>query len=140
MTDERTAPDGRPPGGGTQWPSTVVRVLPTLRIFDADRAKQFYLDYMGCVLDWEEGTADGPVYLQVSRGPLTLHLSSYHDDGTPGTVVLVEIEGIRDLHAELHAKGYPFMNPGIKPGPGTNVTMELIDPFSNRIRFFERAH
>jgi ribosomal-protein-alanine N-acetyltransferase len=68
-----------------------------------------------------------------------LHLSNFHDDGTPGTVVLVEIEGIHDLHAELASRDYPFMNPGVEPGPGTNTTMELIDPFSNRIRFFERA-
>ena len=62
----------------------------------------------------------GPTYLQVSRGALVLHLSNYHDDGTPGTVVLVEIEGIHDLHAELGSRGSPFMNPGVEPGPGNH--------------------
>jgi hypothetical protein len=29
--------------------------------------------------------------------------------------------------------------PGVEPSPGTNTSMALIDPFSNRIGFFERA-
>jgi Glyoxalase superfamily protein len=34
--------------------------------------------------------------------------------------------------------GYPFLNPGIEDGPADGRTMELIDPSSNRLRFFER--
>jgi Glyoxalase superfamily protein len=45
---------------------------------------------------------------------------------------------VAELHAELHAKDYPFLNPGIEPAPGGRE-MQLIDPFSNRLRFFERA-
>jgi hypothetical protein len=116
-------------------------VTPVLRIFDVGLAKSFYCDYLGCSVDWEDGDpTSGPVYLQVSRGPLVLHLSTYHGDGTPGGVVLVEVKGIKDLHAELHAKDYPFMNPGLEPGPGEHMlSTELIDPFSNLIRFFERG-
>jgi hypothetical protein len=56
-----------------------------LRIFDVPLAKSFCLGYLGCSLDWEDGDASGgPVYLRVSRGPLVLHLSSHHGDGTPG--------------------------------------------------------
>jgi catechol 2,3-dioxygenase-like lactoylglutathione lyase family enzyme len=59
--------------------------VPILRIFDVAAAKRFYLDYLGCALDWEDGEGEGdrPVYMQVSRGPLVLHLSSHPDDGTP---------------------------------------------------------
>jgi hypothetical protein len=53
--------------------------------------------------------------MQVSRGPLVLNLSSHDGDGTPGSVVLVEVEDIASLHAELQARGYPYMNPGIEP-------------------------
>jgi hypothetical protein len=76
--------------------------------------------------------------MQVSRGALVLHLSSHHGDGTPGGAVLVEIAGIEALHAELRAKGYPFYKPGIRPGPGGGREMQLIDPASNRLRFYER--
>jgi hypothetical protein len=93
-------------------------------------------------LDWQEGDpTEGPVYLQVSNGSLGLHLSTHHGDGTPGGVVLAEVRGIKDLHRTLHSKGYRyrFMNPGVDPGPGEGMlSTELIDPFGNRIRFFER--
>ena len=59
--------------------------------------------------------------MQVSRGPLVLHLSSHHGDGTPGGAVLVEVTGIKELHDELHTKDYRFMNPGIEPGPVENM-------------------
>ena len=36
------------------------------------------------------GVAIG-VYVHVSRDGMRLHLSSHHDDGTPGTAVLVEV-------------------------------------------------
>ena len=53
--------------------------------------------------------------------------------------MLVEVTGIKKLHEELHAKEYRFMNRGLEPGPGPNMlSTELIDPFSNLIRLFER--
>jgi extradiol dioxygenase family protein len=113
-------------------------VIPVLRMFDLDATKRFYVDYLGCTLDWEDGEGDRPVYLQISRGELVLHLSSHHDDGTPGGAVLVEIQGLDALHAELREQGYPYLNPGIEPGPGEGRQMELIDPSSNRLRFYER--
>ena len=58
---------------------------------------------------------------------------------TTGTAVLVELRNLDALHAELHQRGYPFLNPGIGPGPGNVREMQLIDPASNRIRFYEPA-
>jgi catechol 2,3-dioxygenase-like lactoylglutathione lyase family enzyme len=116
----------------------IVPVRPTLRMHDVAAAERFYLDWLGCALDWEDDAADGPVYLHVSRGGLVLHLSSHHDDGTPGAVVLVEVRGLDALHAELAARAYPFFDPAVRPHP-LGRTMELIDPSSNRLPFFERA-
>lgn len=115
------------------------RVIPILRIFDLASAKRFYLDYLGCTLDWQEGRPDGPTYIQVSREDLVLHLSTHHDDGTPGGAVLIEINDVETLHRELDQKEYGFLNPGLEPAPGGGREMQLIDPFSNRLRFFERA-
>ena len=91
----------------------VISVVPILRMYDVAATIRFYVDYLGCSLDWQNGEGDRPVYLQVSRGGLQLHLSSHHDDGTPGTAVLVEVRNIDALHTELHTRGYPFFNPGI---------------------------
>jgi catechol 2,3-dioxygenase-like lactoylglutathione lyase family enzyme len=120
--------------------SLVIRsVVPILRMFDVATTTRFYVDYMGCTLDWQDGEEDGPVYMQVSRDGLTLHLSSHHDDGTPGSVVLVHAADVAALHAELRGRHYPFLNPGLEPGPGGGREIQLIDPASNRIRFFESA-
>lgn len=114
----------------------MTSVVPILRMFDVDATVRFYVEYLGCSLDWREGEGDRPVYLQVSREGLRLHLSSHHDDGTPGTAVLVVVENLDALHAELRTREYPFLNPGIEPH-GNGREMQLIDPASNRIRFFE---
>jgi hypothetical protein len=118
----------------------VLTVHPVLRIFDRDKAVAFYVDYAGFNLDWEEGEPDGPQYLQVSMGPLPVHLSTNHDDGTPGGVVVIEVADLLTYYAELSAKDYPYLNPAVEPGPGPHMaSLELIDPFSNRLRFFQRG-
>jgi extradiol dioxygenase family protein len=92
---------------------TFGPAVPILRMFDVAVTKRFYVEYLGCALDWQGGEGDRPVYMQVSRGDLVLHLSSHHDDGTPGGAVLVETQGVDALHAELRERGYPFLNPGV---------------------------
>lgn len=105
-------------------------------MFDVAATRRFYVDYLGCQVDWQEGDGQGPTFMQVSRGPMVLNLSSHHGDGTPGTVVLVFSEDVRTLHSQLRTKGYPFLNPGIEPH-GRGVEMTLLDPASNQIRFFQ---
>lgn len=115
-------------------------VVPILRMYDVAATLRFYVDYLGCTLDWKDGGgADGPAYMQVSRGELTLQLSSHHDDGTPGSVVLVMVRNVDALHAELRARDYPYLNPAVEPGPANGRELQLVDPASNRIRFFEPA-
>ncbi|ANZ15437.1 glyoxalase superfamily protein [Streptomyces noursei] len=125
-------------GDGTQSGEVVVRrAVPIFRIFDVAKAHEFYVDYLGCTLDWEHRFAPGmPLYTQVSRSGLVLHLSEHHGDATPGSTVYVELTGVRALHAELTAKDYPYLRPGLEEDEfGTCLT--LTDPFGNRLRFNE---
>ena len=118
----------------------VVTVHPVLRIFHRDRAIEFYVDYAGFALDWEEGETGGPQYLQVSMGSLQLHLSNNHDDGTPGGVLVIEVDDLLEYYELLNSKGYAYLCPAVSPGPGEHMaSLELIDPFSNRLRFFQRG-
>ena len=120
----------------------VQAVVPILRIFDEARAREFYVGYLGFEVDWEhrfEGR--GPLYMQVSRGGLVLHLSEHHGDGSPGQVVYVAATGVADLHAELRAKPYPYLNPGLSPSPGDGeggACLSLLDPFGNTLRIDQR--
>jgi len=113
--------------------------IPILRIFDEAKAREFYLGFLGFAPEWEHRFELGlPLYMQVSRSDLTLHLSEHHGDASPGSTVFVWMEGIDALHAELTAKRYTYSRPGIhEDGPGGR-TLEVPDPFGNRIRFCEK--
>ncbi len=114
-----------------------TQAIPILRIFDLVRAREFYADYLGFAVDWEHRFEPGtPLYMQVSRAGLRLHLSEHHGDGTPGTVVFVRMSGLRAFHAELAAKGYGYLRPGVEDD-GDSLQLQVIDPFGNRIRFDE---
>ena len=116
---------------------SFTRVVPILRIFDVGKAREFYVDYLGCTIDWEHRFADGaPLYMQVSRAGLVLHLSEHHGDGTPGSTVYVETAGVRDFHAELRGRKYRYLNPGLE-GHEIGTCMTLLDPFGNTLRFNE---
>jgi predicted enzyme related to lactoylglutathione lyase len=115
-----------------------LAAIPVLRMFDVERTKDFYLGFLGLTVDWEHRFEPQlPLYLQVSRVALTLHLSEHHGDGSPGIVVFAPIEGIDAFHAEISAKGYGHMRPGIVDQPWGRE-MQVWDPSGNRIRFCER--
>jgi uncharacterized glyoxalase superfamily protein PhnB len=114
------------------------RVVPILRIFDVAKAKDFYAGFLGFTIDWEHRFDDrAPLYMQVSRDGLVLHLSEHHGDGTPGTAIFVQMSGLDAFHGEIHSRGYGFMRPGIEDAPWDARVMEVTDPFGNRIRFSE---
>lgn len=113
------------------------QAIPIVRIFDVAKAHEFYLGFLGFAVDWEHRFhADAPLYTQISRAGLRLHLSEHAGDATPGGNMVVNIRGIRAFHAELLARNYRYMRPGLERRDwGLEVT--VIDPFNNRIRFIE---
>ncbi|MFK0384292.1 glyoxalase superfamily protein [Agrobacterium sp. NPDC090273] len=114
------------------------RVSPIIRIFDEDKAREFYVGFLGFTIDWEHRFGENfPLYMQVSRAGLSLHLSGHHGDATPGSNVFVTMKGVRAFQKELAAKQYTFMKPGVESEPWGDV-MQVTDPFSNRIRFCEQ--
>jgi len=111
--------------------------IPILRIFDVAKAEAFYLGFLGLTEDWRHRFAeDAPLYLQVSRGGLVLHLTEHHGDCTPGSTVFVRTEGIAVFHAEIIARDYPFNRPGLDAAPWGGLLTEVTDPFGNRLRFW----
>ena len=66
------------------------RAVAIFRIFSLDKAREFYLDFLGFKVDWEHRfEPDAPVYMQISRDGLVIHLSEHHGDGTPGSIAYV---------------------------------------------------
>jgi hypothetical protein len=113
------------------------RTSPIMRIFDEAKAKEFYLGFLGFALDWEHRFGDGfPLYAQVSRSGLTLHLSEHHGDASPGSTTFVTLEGVRGYQQELAGKNYTYGKPALEDQPW-GLVMTVTDPFNNRIRFCE---
>jgi hypothetical protein len=114
------------------------KVIPIIRIFSVEKTHEFYMDYLGFKVDWEHRfEPDLPLYMQVSRGSLLLHLSEHHGDSTPGSKVFVHMTGVRELHAELAAKKYGYLRPGLEKEPWGATTVTVTDPSMNRIVFAE---
>src|SRR5471030_218985 len=114
----------------------LQKVVPILRIFSVEKAKEFYLGFLGFSWDWEHRFGDNfPLYAQVSRSGLALHLSEHHGDGSPGTAIIVNMHGIVDYHRELTAKDYRYNKPGLEDRPWGARTVTVQDPFGNRITF-----
>lgn len=112
--------------------------IPILRIFSVEKAKEFYVDFMGFAIDWEHRFGENfPLYAQVSRSALKLHLSEHHGDACPGATVLIWMRGIADFHREITAKDYRYAKPGLEKAPWEAWIMEVTDPFGNRLRFSE---
>jgi catechol 2,3-dioxygenase-like lactoylglutathione lyase family enzyme len=113
----------------------ISPAIPILRIFSEAKAREFYLDFLGFTVDWEHRFEAGmPLYMQIHRGELALHLSEHHGDATPGSAVFIRIDDIAALHAELNAKQYGYARPGLHE-QDWGTTMNIADPFGNHLRF-----
>lgn len=111
-------------------------VTPILRIFDVRKAREFYVDFLGFTVDWEHRFEPGlPLYFQVSRGGMVLHLSEHHGDACPGAAMRIETGDIDALHAELTAKQYGYARPNVDDTPWGTRDMSVKDPFGNRLTF-----
>jgi hypothetical protein len=114
----------------------IKQTIPLLRIFDPQKAKDFYVGFLGFTIDWEHRFDDrAPLYMQVSRAGCVLHLTEHHGDCCPGSTVFVWMTGIDEFHAEITAKQYSFNRPGVERAFYDAKCMEVTDPFGNRIRF-----
>src|SRR4051812_22753865 len=103
--------------------------IPIFRIYSLAKRGAFYVDFLGCEVDWGHRFARGaPVYKQVSRGEPKLHLSEGHGDGTPGTVAYVLMSRLEEIHRELIEKKYRHNPPGLEK-QDWGLEMTVIEPF-----------
>ena len=118
---------------------THLRTVPILRSFDEAKAREFYVGFLGFTVDWEHRFEPGmPLYMQVSRDGIVLHISEHHGDATPGSHIRVEVKGVRELHAELIAKRYKNNRPGLEKPEWGGLEVTVVDPCRNLITFTER--
>ncbi|AIM22584.1 glyoxalase/bleomycin resistance protein/dioxygenase [Serratia sp. SCBI] len=92
---------------------TLSPAIPILRIFSVDKAKEFYLDFLGFTLAWEHRfSEDLPLYMQVTRAGLTLHLSEHYGDSTPGAAIFHPGARYRRAAPGAHGQKLPLCPAG----------------------------
>lgn len=112
------------------------KTIPILRIFDEDKAKEFYIDFLGFKLDWQHRFKTGlPVYMQISKDKCIIHLSEHYGDCSPGAALRIETDELEPLQKQLFAKQYKYARPGIEEMPWGSLEMSISDPFGNRLTF-----
>jgi extradiol dioxygenase family protein len=117
-----------------------ARTIPVLRMFDVAKAREFYVEFLGCKVDFEHRFApDLPLFMQLSLGEVLLRLSEHHGDAAPGARVTIEMTGLAEYQASLLAKKYRYARPGLVEQPWGATTMTIADPFYNHIEFSEQA-
>jgi catechol 2,3-dioxygenase-like lactoylglutathione lyase family enzyme len=115
---------------------TLGKTTPILRIFDEQKAREFYVDFLGFKVDWEHRFEPGlPLYMQVSKDGCELHLSEHHGDCCPGAALRIETSNVDEFQAELLAKKYKFSRPGVGNTPWGIREMCISDPFGNNLTF-----
>lgn len=117
----------------------MAKIIPIFRIFDYQKAVEFYIHWLGFAIDWEHTFEENtPVYLQISKGDLVIHLSEHHGDSTPGTKIFIEnFPDLEQYHSLLISKKYKYNRPGLE-APFYNpegLFMEVNDPFGNKLLF-----
>ena len=109
--------------------------IPTFRILNYNEAVEFYVDFLGFTIDWEHrfGPSE-PVYMQISRNNLTLHLSE-NKRFQMEIIIFVETEGIEAFHRELVERNTAKSIPEVSKTDWQTLQMEIEDPFGNLLRF-----
>ena len=77
------------------------KVIPVFRIFDHKKAINFYVDWLGFKIDWEEREKGQPGYMQISKDYITLHLTEHHGDCCPGSKAFIAFSDLKKYHTDL---------------------------------------
>lgn len=115
------------------------QIIPILRIFDYQKAIEFYIDWLGFEIAWEHRFEENtPVYIEVKKENMVFHLSEHHGDASSGSSIFIRGEGIAEYHQELIDKNYKYNRPGLEKTFYDTVSFTVHDPFGNKIIFNEK--
>ncbi len=119
----------------TENMSIEFKSIPIFRILDYKEAIKFYVDFLGFSIDWEHRFDEtAPVYLQISKDGLALHLTENERFQTQ-IIIFVETKGIDDYYRELLKRDSSVSE--VTKTPWQTKQMEIEDPFGNLLRFNE---
>lgn len=115
----------------------ALKGIPTFRILDYKKAIDFYINKLGFEIDWEHRfNPKEPVYMQISKNGLTLHLSE-NKRFQPNVIIFVHCKGLIEFHTELINRKVEISLPKPEKTNWQTLQMEIEDPFGNLLRFNE---
>lgn len=115
------------------------KAIPTFRILDYQTAINFYVDFLGFKIDWEHRfEPTGPVYMQISKNGLILHLSENKRFRT-NVIIFVDTKNIIEFHKELQERNPTNIIQDILRTNWQTSQLEIEDPFGNLLRFNENT-
>ncbi|UHO39813.1 glyoxalase/bleomycin resistance/extradiol dioxygenase family protein [Chryseobacterium capnotolerans] len=115
------------------------QIIPVLRIFDYQKALEFYVDWLGFEIAWEHRFEENmPAYIEVKKENIIIHLTEHHGDASPGSSIFIWGEGVAEYHKELIDKNYKYNRPGLEKTFYDAVSFTVNDPFGNKIIFNEK--
>jgi catechol 2,3-dioxygenase-like lactoylglutathione lyase family enzyme len=110
--------------------------IPVLHVASSAMAEAFYCAKLGFRLEfsYRQTDAPDPCYMGVVRDDARLHLSSFADDGVPGSHVFLVVDDVDALHREFLRNGVPIE---LSPTDQTwgNREMYVRDADQNKIAF-----
>ena len=112
--------------------------VPVLRIFDLEKALEFYVSFLGFseVFRHQFGP-NTPYYVGLANEGVSIHLSEHFGDATPGTHFRIEVDDVEELCSRLNSKQYRHSRPGFLDQEWGNREMTIGDPFGNRVTFWQ---
>lgn len=117
---------------------------PVLRSFDAEKARELYVDFLGFEVEFEHRLGPKfPLYMGLALSACRVHLTEHHGDACPGAHVRIQLDDIRRFLEVLQAKDYMHAKPGgPEATPWGTLEAAITDPFGNRLTFVEnkRGH
>ena len=119
-------------------PNPQQRVMPTLRMTDYERSKDFYVAHLGFQIDWEHRFEPGfPVFMQVSRDGLAFFLTEHTGDCPVGGLIHLYVPDVDAWFGECRQKGVPVQEPPNECLQGLR-SMTIMDPDGNKLHICTR--
>ena len=87
----------------------LQKTIPLFRIFDLANAAEFYIGWLGFRSDWQHRFEENaPVYWQISKDTLTLHLTEHHGDCCPGAKVFCRVRWTEGIPRRVDCQKLPL--------------------------------
>lgn len=112
------------------------QAIAVFHVSSSQAAEEFYCRGLGFRLESvnRDPQSPDPCYLCLVRDGARLHLSSFRDDGVPGSLVYLQVDDVDAIYAEFQARHVPIDLPPTDQTWG-NREMFVRDPDRNKIVF-----